>query len=77
MPHHLLQGMLRSAERDHGSENIENGRYFPDHAATGRYVAARLRPDDVVIATDVLQQRWYVGRADYWLRSLKDVARSQ
>ncbi|MEM7217585.1 MAG: glycosyltransferase family 39 protein [Pseudomonadota bacterium] len=75
MPHHLLQGMLRSAQRDHGFENIENGRYFPDHAAAGRYVAARLQPGDRVVASDVLQQRWYVGQADYWLRSLTDVSR--
>jgi len=73
MPHHLAQGSYRAAFRDHGDSNIENGRYFPDHASVGTYVRERLRPDDVVVATDVLQQRWYVGRADYWLRNEEDV----
>jgi|GEM_PF-4245998 len=73
MPHHLAQGSYRAAFRAHGDTNIENGRYFPDHASVGTYVRDRLRPDDVVVATDVLQQRWYVGRADYWLRNEKDV----
>ena len=75
MPHHLLQGLYRGFVRDHGSHNVENGRYFPDHAAPGYFVRERLQPDDVVIATDVLQQRWYVGQADYWLRSRSDVSR--
>ena len=73
MPHHLAQGSYRAAFREHGDSNIENGRYFPDHASVGTYVRERLQPDDVVVATDVLQQRWYVGRADYWLRNEKDV----
>ena len=73
MPHHLFQGSYRAAYRDHGDTNIENGRYFPDHASVGNFVRDRLQPDDVVVATDVLQQRWYVGRADYWLRNERDV----
>lgn len=73
MPHHLAQGSYRAAFRDHGDSNIENGRYFPDHASVGTFVRERLQPTDVVVATDVLQQRWYVGRADYWLRNEKDV----
>jgi len=73
MPHHLAQGSYKAAFRAHGDTNIENGRYFPDHASVGTYVRERLQPDDVVVATDVLQQRWYVGRADYWLRNEKDV----
>lgn len=74
MPHHLVQGAYRGADRDHGDSNIENGRYFPDHASVGTYVRERLQPGDVVVATDVLQQRWYVGQADYWLRNETDVA---
>ena len=74
MPHHLLQGALAGAIREHGDTNIENGRYFPDHASVGKFVRARLQPGDVVVATDVLQQRWYVGQADYWLRSANDVS---
>ena len=33
-----------------------------------------LRPGDTVVATDVLQQYWYIGQADFWLRNAKDVA---
>lgn len=74
MPHHLVQGAWRAAAREHGDTNIENGRYFPDHASVGNYVRERLQPGDTVVATDVLQQRWYVGQADYWLRSATDVS---
>jgi len=74
MPHHLVQGISDSLAREHGSRNIENGRYFPDHASVGQFVRERLQPGDSVVATDVLQQRWYVGQADYWLRSVSDVA---
>ncbi|NNF26589.1 MAG: phospholipid carrier-dependent glycosyltransferase [Gemmatimonadetes bacterium] len=40
----------------------------PDHEGPGRYVAERLEADDQVVAEDPLQQTWYVGRVDYWLR---------
>lgn len=40
----------------------------PDHAGPGRYVAERLDARDLVVAEDPLQQTWYVGRVDYWLR---------
>jgi hypothetical protein len=40
---------------------------YPDHQGAGRFVAARLRTDDLVVAEDSLEQRWYVGRVDYWL----------
>ncbi len=42
---------------------------YPDHRGAGRFVAARLRPDDIVVAEDSLEQHWYVGRVDYWLRN--------
>ncbi len=74
MPHHLAQGAYDGAYRYHGDSNIENSRYFPDHASVGTYVRERLQPGDLVIATDALQQRWYVGQVDYWLRNEKDVA---
>ena len=44
----------------------------PDHAGAGAYVKARLRDTDVVVAEDPLEQHWYVGRTDYWLRSPAD-----
>jgi len=40
-----------------------------DHESVGRYVAAKLRKDDVVIAIHVVFQKIYVGRVDYWLWS--------
>jgi len=40
-----------------------------DHESVGRYVAAKIRPDDVVIAIHVVFQKIYVGRVDYWLWS--------
>ncbi|MCX6566524.1 MAG: glycosyltransferase family 39 protein [Candidatus Aminicenantes bacterium] len=40
-----------------------------DHESVGKYVAAKLRPDDVVIAIHVVFQKIYVGRVDYWLWS--------
>jgi hypothetical protein len=41
---------------------------YPDHREPGRFVAARLRPDDLVVAVDVIEQVWYVGRVDVGLR---------
>ena len=75
LPHHLAQGLYRGWQKTHGAPNIENSRYFPDHRSVGQAVQARLQPGDIVVATDVLQQRWYAGQADYWLRSLSDAAR--
>lgn len=40
-----------------------------DNESVGRYVAEKLRPDDVVIAIHVVFQKIYVGRVDYWLWS--------
>ena len=42
---------------------------YPDHRAPGCYVRAHLQPSDIVVAEDALQQHWYVGRVDYWLRN--------
>lgn len=42
---------------------------YPDHRGAGRFVASQLQADDIVVAEDSLQQRWYVGRVDYWLRN--------
>jgi hypothetical protein len=43
-------------------------RIYPDHKTPGEYVAKHRNPDDIVIAEDALQQRWYAGKVDYWLR---------
>jgi uncharacterized membrane protein len=42
--------------------------FYPDHKFPGEYVAANRSPNDIVIAEDVLEQRWYAGTIDYWLR---------
>ena len=59
------------ATMDHGQATEPATHVFevrPDHEGPGRYVAERLRPEDIVVAEDPLQQWWYVGRVDYWLR---------
>lgn len=41
---------------------------YPDHESAGDFVRARMRPGDIVVAEDALEQHWYAGRVDYWLR---------
>ncbi|MCG8467116.1 MAG: hypothetical protein MJB57_02770 [Gemmatimonadetes bacterium] len=43
-----------------------------DHALPGDYVRENAAEDDIVIAVDVLEQAWYVGEVDYWLRGEND-----
>jgi len=47
--------------------------FYPDHKNPGEYVAAHRQDNDIVIAEDVIQQRWYAGKIDYWLRQYDDV----
>jgi hypothetical protein len=67
--------VLSIAERNYGDpitvDTIaRSGRYeHYDHESVGRYVAARLKPSDTVIAIHVVFQKIYVGRVDYWLWS--------
>ncbi|MGI9302053.1 MAG: ArnT family glycosyltransferase, partial [Gammaproteobacteria bacterium] len=42
--------------------------FYPDHQGPGEFVRQRLVDGDIVVAEDALQQRWYVGKVDYWLR---------
>lgn len=42
--------------------------FYPDHKHPGEFVAKHKKPDDLVIAEDVLVQKWYAGNIDYWLR---------
>jgi uncharacterized membrane protein len=46
--------------------------FRPDHEAPGVFVRQARAPDDVLIAEDPLQQRWYAGAVDYWFRSFAD-----
>lgn len=42
----------------------------PDHKGAAEFIKAQqLGPDDIVLAEDVLQQTYYLGRVDYWLMS--------
>jgi hypothetical protein len=50
-------------------------RIRPDHRSPGHYVRRYAGPDDIVIAEDALEQKWYAGRVDYWFRSEKDAGR--
>ncbi len=42
--------------------------FYPDHKTPGLFVAKHRKDNDIVIAEDVLTQRWYAGNIDYWLR---------
>jgi 4-amino-4-deoxy-L-arabinose transferase-like glycosyltransferase len=45
----------------------------PDHKGAAQYMRELgLAPGDVVIAEDVLQQTYYLGAVDYWLRHMRD-----
>ncbi|MEO2048073.1 MAG: glycosyltransferase family 39 protein [Pirellulales bacterium] len=46
--------------------------FRPDHANPGQFVRAHAKDNDVIIAVDMLEQAWYIGRVDYWLRSFSD-----
>ena len=46
----------------------------PDHRGAARFLAARARPGEPVVAEDPLQMHVYLGRADYWLRRFDDAA---
>lgn len=41
--------------------------FYPDHQSTGIYVRQHMQKGDIIIAEDMLEQYWYVGKVDYWL----------
>ena len=46
---------------------------FPDHKGAANFVKSiELKPQDLVIVEDMLMQKFYLKRIDYWLRSFKD-----
>jgi hypothetical protein len=50
-------------------------RIHPDHKGAAEFMRAQqIRDDDLILAEDVLQQTWYLGKVDYWLIG-KQVAR--
>ena len=69
---HGIYSAYNTGTVTHGSKLNEAALIFPiypDHKHPGEFVAKNRRPDDLVIAEDALQQKWYAGRVDYWLRN--------
>jgi hypothetical protein len=51
---------------------LASGLRHPDHKGAALFMRTQqLRPDDVILAEDVLQQTYYLGQVDYWLISRK------
>jgi len=48
--------------------------FYPDHKYPGEFVSKHRKIGDIVIAEDVLEQRWYAGKVDYWLRKYDPVS---
>jgi hypothetical protein len=45
---------------------------FPDHRGAAEFIRSQdIKPGDILIAEDVLEQTYYLGRVDYWLISRK------
>jgi hypothetical protein len=45
---------------------------FPDHRGAAEFIRSQnIQPEDILIAEDVLEQTYYLGRVDYWLISRK------
>jgi hypothetical protein len=46
---------------------------YPDHKGAATYMKSlQLKSEDIIIAEDVLQQTFYLGKVDYWLRAFND-----
>jgi hypothetical protein len=51
---------------------LTNDSQHPDHKGAALFMRTQqLRPDDVILAEDVLEQTYYLGKVDYWLISRK------
>lgn len=45
-----------------------DGSQYPDHRGAAQFMRTQhITSDDIVLAEDVLQQTYYLGRVDYWL----------
>lgn len=50
--------------------------FYPDHKGAAQFVRSlNLKPQDIVLAEDVLEQTYYLGRVDYWLIGRKHASR--
>ena len=69
---HGVPQAIRTVPGDHGMliySNHIQGIIYPDHRSLGCFVRGHLKASDIVVAQDALQQYWYVGKVDYWLRN--------
>lgn len=73
---HGLPQAFQTSQAKYGdniyANHIEGIRY-PDHKSLGCFVKNNLSDRDIVIAEDALQQYWYIGRVDYWLRQPENI----
>jgi hypothetical protein len=47
----------------------------PDHKGAAEYIRSiGLHPNDVIVAEDSLQQTYYLGHIDFWLRAMNEAA---
>jgi uncharacterized membrane protein len=46
--------------------------FVVDHKTAGQFLRSQLTSQDKVIAVDMLQQYYYAGKVDYWLRKWED-----
>jgi uncharacterized membrane protein len=66
----LIVNPVSLAHAVHGGYAIH-----PDHKGAAAFIQSiHPRPGDVIIAEDALQQTYYLGRIDYWLRGLNNAA---
>ena len=72
---HGIPATLKVLGAEHGSSvpwHDVGMEIHPDHRGPGLFVRQHVRPGDVIIAEDALEQRWYAGRVDRWYRSADD-----
>lgn len=73
--HHGLAASLSVATLEHGEPvdaDLHQQPFRPDHEAAGEFLRSRTSENAVVIAEDPLEQHWYAGGVDYWLRRYGD-----
>lgn len=74
---HGLPQTSRVISLEHGEPvdpALHTRSFRPDHAAPARFVREHASAEDVIIAVDVIEQAWYIGRVDYFLRGEGDAA---
>jgi len=73
---HGFSHAMKTVPGDHGMliySNHVQGIIYPDHRSLGCFVRDHLKANDIVVAQDALQQYWYVGKVDYWLRKPESI----